>query len=134
MKFMSALLMASAVAAASPATAGEAAIFPPAFQGDWEDQPMVCDPADGEGIGTMRVDEGDFVDTDIESEFLNLSEVAPGKIRVRLRDYNAATGFEMPERIEIWTLKDKGQRLHIQTLDQAGKPNGTRERYRCSAQ
>ena len=95
---------------------------------------MVCDPADGEGIGTMRVDEGDFVDTDIESEFLNLSEVAPGKIRVRLRDYNAANGSEMPERIEIWTLKDKGQRLHIQTLDQAGKPNGTRERYRCSAQ
>ncbi len=134
MKLLSVLLVASAAAISLPAAAGASSGFPPAFQGFWEDTPMACDPADGEGIGTMSVEGQTFVDTEADAEVLEITDIAPGKIRVRVRDFDEASSSAPPARVEIWTLQDKGQRLHIEMLDQAGKRIGTRERYRCSAQ
>ena len=139
MKLLSVFLAASVTALSFPATAGDVSNFPAAFQGYWEEEPMVCDPADGEGIGTMNISGGDFVETSEPIELVDLTVIAPDKVRVLVSRISwnpeeTQPDPNAPPTVEIWTLKDKGRRLQIQTLDQAGKPNGTRERYRCSAQ
>ena len=100
---------------------------------------MVCDPADGEGIGTMNISGGDFVETSEPIELVDLTVIAPDKVRVLVSRISwdseeAQPDPNAPPTVEIWTLKDKGQRIHVETLDQAGKRISTRERYRCQAQ
>ena len=139
MKLLSGFLVASTAIISPLAAAGGSSTFPPAFQGFWEEEPMVCDPADGEGIGTMNISGGDFVETSEPIELVDLTVIAPDKVRVLVSRISwdseeAQPDPNAPPTVEIWTLKDKGQRIHVETLDQAGKRISTRERYRCQAQ